>query len=122
MKKTNVFYWIFTGLFAAFMAFTSIPDVLMMPDAMTFIQQLGYPTYFVPFIGVAKLLGCVAILIPGFPKIKEWAYAGLCYDLVGALYSIVATTGFKIEISFMFLAFLLLFLSYRYYHLKLKLK
>lgn len=90
MKKTKTLYWIFTGLFAAFMIFSSIPDILVVPDALTFMTHLGYPKYFIPFIGWAKLLGVVAILVPGFPKLREWAYAGLFYDLIGAAYSQIA--------------------------------
>lgn len=77
MKKRNIAYWVVTALFSAFMIFSAVPDIMMVPDAMKFIGHLGYPDYFIPFIGVAKLLGSIAILIPGFPRIKEWAYAGL---------------------------------------------
>jgi uncharacterized membrane protein YphA (DoxX/SURF4 family) len=120
MKKTKTLYWIFTGLFAAFMAFTAIPDILMAPDAMVFITQLGYPEYFVPFIGVAKILGAIAIIIPGFPKIKEWAYAGLAYDLIGAIYSVIATAGLQPQMIFILLPVTFLILSYRFHHLKMK--
>ena len=78
MKKTKIIYWIFTGLLAAGMLLGSIPDIMSTPEAVAIVTtHLGYPAYFIPFIGVAKLLGAVAILIPGFPRIKEWAYAGL---------------------------------------------
>jgi uncharacterized membrane protein YphA (DoxX/SURF4 family) len=70
------------------MAFTAVPDALMSADAVKFMDQLGYPHYFIPFIGVAKILGCIAIAIPGYYRIKEWAYAGLFFDLAGAIYSI----------------------------------
>jgi hypothetical protein len=50
-------------------------------------KHLGYPEYLLPFIGIAKLLAVAAILAPGFHKLKEWAYAGLVFDLIGALYS-----------------------------------
>ena len=73
------------------MLFSSIPDVMATPEATKFMSgMLGYPAYFTPFIGVAKILGVIAILIPGFPRIKEWAYAGLAYDLIGAVYSGIA--------------------------------
>lgn len=120
MKKTNTLYWIFTILFAAFMIFTSIPDILMSPDAAKFMSHLGYPNYFMPFIGVAKILGSIAILIPGFPTLKEWAYAGLAYDLIGAVYSVIAADGFNIGITFFILPFSFLILSYRFHHLKMK--
>ena len=120
MKKINLLYWIFTALFAALMIFSAIPDTMSSKEAVEFIGTLGYPAYFVPFIGVAKLLGSIAILIPGFPRIKEWAYAGLAFDLTGATYSQIATAGIKAEMTFMLLPFALLILSYVYYHKKLQ--
>jgi|SRR6218665_518922 len=119
MKKTNLIYWILTGLFAAFMAFSAIPDILVSDDAVKFIAILGYPMYFIPFIGYAKLLGVIAILVPGFPRIKEWAYAGLMFDLIGAGYSVAATSG--IANAAMFVVFIGLgAASYIYYHKRLK--
>ncbi|MEP7277741.1 MAG: DoxX family protein [Bacteroidota bacterium] len=97
MKKINIFYWIFTGLYGAFMLVSSIPDIVSSPDAIVIITtHLGYPTYFIPFIGVAKFLGGIVILVPGFPRLKEWAYAGLFFDLTGAVYSSIAV-GDKIS-------------------------
>jgi len=87
MKTIAVFYWIFVGLTAALMLMASIPDVLQVPGAVAVITHLGYPTYLLPFIGIAKILGVIAILAPGFIRLKEWAYAGLAFDLIGALYS-----------------------------------
>lgn len=94
MKTTKIIYWTSTILFAGFMAFSAIPDIMMSADAVDFIVKLGYPEYFIPFIGVAKVLGSVALLIPSFKRIKEWAYAGLFYDLIAATYSIIMTAGF----------------------------
>jgi hypothetical protein len=88
----------------------------MIPEAKTFMNQLGYPDYFIPFIGVAKTLGIIAILVPGFPKLKEWAYAGLAFDLIGATYSQLAIFGFKPDIFFMVLPFAFLYISYSLYH------
>ena len=75
------------------------------PDAVAFMTALGYPPYFTPFIGVAKLLGSIAILIPGFPRIKEWAYAGLVFDLIGAVYSQIAVGMPSAGLLFMLLPF-----------------
>ncbi len=116
MKKTKILFWIFTGLFAAFMISTAVPDVMKTADAVAFMGQLGYKEYFLPFIGIAKILGCIAILIPGFPRIKEWAYAGLFFDLFGALYSCIAVFGPNPQMSFMLVPFTLFVLSYVYYH------
>ena len=122
MKKMKIFYWIITILFSAFMLFSAIPDIVVTGEAKTFMNGLGYPTYIIPFLGVAKLLGVIAILIPGFPKIKEWAYAGLFFDLIGATYSGIALGGFQPQILFMLPPIVFLFLSYFLYHKKTKMK
>jgi uncharacterized membrane protein YphA (DoxX/SURF4 family) len=83
-------YWIVTGLMSAFMLMASIPDILRIPQAVEIFTHLGYPTYLLPFIGIAKTLGVAAVLLPVASRLKEWAYAGLVFDLVGALYSHIA--------------------------------
>jgi hypothetical protein len=120
MKKLNITYWVITGIFAAFMLFSSIPDILSSPEAVTMITALGYPKYFIPYIGVAKVLGVIAILIPTFNRIKEWAYAGLFFDLFSAAYSIIAKEGFQVQVTFMVLPIAFLFLSYYLWHKKME--
>lgn len=88
MKKIKIIYWIFTGLFAFAMLGSAIPDIMVVPMAVQGFKEMGYPAYLIPFLGVAKLLGVIALLIPGFPRVKEWAYAGLFFDLLGATYSV----------------------------------
>lgn len=90
MKKINILYWSVTGLMCAFIAMGAVIDILKTPDAISFMNQLGYPEYFIRFIGVMKVLGVIGVLIPKFPKIKEWAYAGLAFDTFGATYSHIA--------------------------------
>jgi len=120
MKKTNIFYWVFTGLFAFLMLGSAIPDIMSSPVAMQGMHiELGYPAYFVPFIGVAKLLGVIAILVPGFPRLKEWAYAGLAFDLAGATFSIFAVG--KPDWMFMVLPLALATASYVFYQKRRKL-
>ena len=119
MKKTNIIYWTFTGIFAALMAFSAIPDVLNSPDAVKFMSALGYPAYFTPFIGVAKLLGCLALLIPVSPRLKEWAYAGLAFDLLGAIYSQLAAFPFSPAMVFMLAWILPGLISYIFFHKRL---
>lgn len=87
MKGTNTRYWIVTGFLTAFMLLGAIPDILRVPDAVSWMVHLGYPVYLLPFLGFAKVLGLIAILFPRFPRLKEWAYAGLAFDLIGAVYS-----------------------------------
>lgn len=91
MKATNILYWIFTGLFAIAMLFSSYASILQTKEAVDMIHGgMGFPAYIIPFTGWMKVLGVIGILIPGFPRIKEWAYAGLFFDLLAATYSIIA--------------------------------
>lgn len=119
MKKGTIPYWIFTGLAAVFMGMGAIPDAVSAPDAVELIDHLGYPDYLLPFLGIAKLLGVAAILIPGFPRIKEWAYAGLVFDLTGAMYSNIAEDGISAGWSFL-IGYIIIAGSYVYYHKRLK--
>src|SRR5215831_6782862 len=80
-------YWVVTGLMVAFMMLGSVPDVLQLEQAVSFIRHLGYPSYLLPFLGIAKIVGIAAVLVPSARTIKEWAYAGLVIDLTGAFYS-----------------------------------
>jgi hypothetical protein len=119
MKKTNIFYWVFTGLFSAMMLGSAIPDVISSPIAVQGMHvELGYPIYFIPFIGVVKVLGVLAILLPISAKIKEWAYAGLVFDLIGATFSIIAIG--KPDWMFMILPLFLAIGSYVFYNKKKK--
>jgi uncharacterized membrane protein YphA (DoxX/SURF4 family) len=120
MKKLNIAYWIVTGIFSAFMFLSSISNVMSSPDAVAIFKQLGYPVYLLPFLGIAKMLGAVALLIPGFPRVKEWAYAGLAFDLLGAVYSFFCIGMSIAESSFMILPISFLIASYVLYHKRLK--
>lgn len=93
-KTIRILYWVFTILFAALMIFSSYGSIIVDDDAKKLIhEQLGYPIYFIPFSGYAKLIGSIVILIPGLITIKEWAYAGLFFDLIAAIYSGIALSG-----------------------------
>ncbi len=120
MKKINISYWIITGLLSALLLMGSIPDVMKHPDAIALFNKLGYPVYLLPFLGIAKILGVIAILIPGFPRLKEWAYAGLTYDLAGAMYSHINIGDPPSAWSFFFIGFAMIAASYILYHKRLK--
>jgi DoxX-like family len=93
-KTTNLLYWTFTILFALLMIFSAIGGIQPSQQSIQLIHEgLGYPIYFIQFISVAKLIGAVVILIPNFNRIKEWAYAGLFFDLAAAIYSGIASSG-----------------------------
>lgn len=93
-KTANIIYWISTILFAVLMAFSAVPNLMKSPQSVEVMNgMLGYPVYIIPFLGLAKLLGSIAILIPNLKRIKEWAYAGLFFDLGGAIFSSIAVAG-----------------------------
>ena len=119
-KTVNILYWVFTILFAALMIFSSYGSLVTDERSRKLIhEQLGYPPYFIPFTGWAKLIGSVIILIPGLKTIKEWAYAGLFFDLVAATYSGIAVAG-KVDpmMLFMLAWFIPGILSYIYWKKK----
>lgn len=87
MKAGTWAGWIVTALMAALMLLSAAPDVLRVPGAVAVFRHLGYPPYLLLFLGTAKTLGVAAVLSPGPARLKEWAFAGLTFDLTGALYS-----------------------------------
>jgi hypothetical protein len=93
-KTLNILYWTFTILFSLLMIFSAIGGIQPSQQAIELIHDsLGYPIYFIQFISVAKVIGAVVILVPNFNRIKEWAYAGLFFDLAAAIYSGIASSG-----------------------------
>ncbi len=122
MKKTTIVYWILTGLFAFVMLGSAIPDAISHPVAIEGFKEMGMPVYLLPFVGIAKILGVIAILVPGFTRLKEWAYAGLIFDLLGAIYSIAACGKPVENWAPIFILVALGFASYIWYNKKVKLQ
>jgi len=84
-------YWVTTALVVLELALGGVWDILRVPQVRGLIERLGYPLYFLVILGIWKLLGAVALVIPRFPRLKEWAYAGVIFDLTGAVASLVAS-------------------------------
>jgi uncharacterized membrane protein YphA (DoxX/SURF4 family) len=80
-----------TALVVFELAMGGVWDVLRAPQVRGLIERLSYPSYFLIILGIWKLLGAVALVIPRFPRLKEWAYAGVIFDLTGAVASILAS-------------------------------
>jgi uncharacterized membrane protein YphA (DoxX/SURF4 family) len=88
MKRRNkIIYWVATLWLALGMTSTGVVQLIKMKEEVAKMMQLGYPTYFLTILGVWKILGVIAILIPKFPLIKEWAYAGFFFAMSGAAIS-----------------------------------
>ena len=116
MKKTIIIHRILTGLLIVFFGLGSIPDILKVPDAVTLFKHLSLPAYLLPFLGVAKLLGCITLLLPGYPRLKEWVYAGLTFDLTGAAYCSLSSGDPVLQVSPLLIGYVLIAASYIYYH------
>ncbi len=86
-KRNKIIYWIFTAWLALGMLSTGIVQLIKMEKEVDMMAHLGYPTYLLPLLGVCKILGVVAVLIPRFPLLKEWAYAGFFFSMSGAIIS-----------------------------------
>ncbi|RUA13419.1 MAG: DoxX family protein [Flavobacteriia bacterium] len=89
-KRNKIIYWVATVWLALGMASTGIVQLMGMEEETAMMDHLGYPIYFLTIIGIWKLLGVVAVLIPKFPLLKEWAYAGFVFTMIGAIASHLA--------------------------------
>jgi hypothetical protein len=83
-------YWIPTGLIALNWTFGGVSTLLKTPSSMEVFSRLGYPEYFAALLGAAQILGVVAILAPVPRVLREWAYAGLTFDAIAAIFSLLA--------------------------------
>jgi uncharacterized membrane protein YphA (DoxX/SURF4 family) len=94
MRTKSIAYWTTTILVAFFIGGGGVAQVAHVKGTVDgFVHLLGYPAYFVTILGVWKVLGPIAILVPGFPRLKEWAYAGIFFDLTGAAASNASVDG-----------------------------
>ena len=89
-KRHKIIYWIATGWLALGMTSTGIVQIIKMKEEVDMMTHLGYPLYFLTILGVWKILGAIVILIPKFPLVKEWAYAGFFFAMSGAVFSHLA--------------------------------
>ena len=120
MKRTNVIYWILTGLLALLILPGAVMNMLSTKESVEIFQHINFPKYMIPFLGTAKVLGIIAILIPGYPRIKEWAYAGLFYDLLGAGYAGFSSGDSFIRLIGIIVGLSMIMGSYLLYHKRLK--
>ncbi|MFB6456717.1 DoxX family protein [Chitinophaga sp. Hz27] len=86
-KTGKIIYWIATLWLALGLVSTAYVQLSGMKAENDFMTELGYPVYVLQLLGIWKILAVIAILIPRFPLVKEWAYAGLFFLCTGALYS-----------------------------------
>jgi hypothetical protein len=89
-KRDKIIYWVATIWLSLGMVATGSVQLMRMTEEVTRMEQLGYADYFLTILGIWKILGVVAILIPKFPLLKEWAYAGFFFAMSGAICSHLA--------------------------------
>lgn len=104
MKKNKILYWSFTGLVALAFLLSSFMYLGKNPQLVENFKKAGFPDFFITILGLAKLLGALALVNPWFPKLKEWAYAGFVFVLIGAIWTHIATsTPFVAPVLFLVL-------------------
>ncbi|MHB1050726.1 MAG: DoxX family protein [Bacteroidota bacterium] len=96
-KKNKIIYWIATLWLSLGMVSTGIVQIIHMKEEVERMAALGYPAYFLTIIGTWKMLGVVAVLLPKFPLIKEWAYAGFFFLMSGAILTHLAVDSTMFE-------------------------
>lgn len=87
MNGKTIGYWVTTGLLALAFGMGGMADLARGPEMVESMAKLGYPAYFLLILGVWKVLAVPALLAPKLPRLKEWAYAGIAFDLTGAAFS-----------------------------------
>lgn len=94
MKAFKIAYWVSTVVFACLFTTTGTLYLLHFPAFVKRATELYYPIYLLDIIGLAKVLGGIALVVPKFPRLKEWAYAGFAFDFIGAIWSHFYVQGF----------------------------
>lgn len=89
-KRNKIIYWIATIWLSLGMVSSGIVQLIHLKEEVDLMTHLGYPLYFLTIIGVWKMLGVIAVLVPKFPLVKEWAYAGFFIAMTGAVISHIA--------------------------------
>lgn len=89
----TVAYGVCTALVVVFIGSGGVAYAMRVPDVVQGVVALEFPAHFVVLLGVWKVLGAIAIAVPKFPLLKEWAYAGILFDLTGAASAALATGG-----------------------------
>ena len=97
-KRKLIWYWIITGILSFCIFSGGLAQALQVKGVVEGFKPLGYPTYFISIIGIWKVLGIIAILIPGFKLLKEWAYAGIFFTMTGAVISHIASNDIHPQI------------------------
>ena len=97
-KRKLIWYWIITAILSFCIFSGGLAQAVQVKGVVQGLKPLGYPNYFISIIGVWKVLGVIAILIPKFKLLKEWAYAGIFFTMSGAVISHIASGDVSVQI------------------------
>ena len=97
-KRKLIWYWIITAILSVCIFSGGLAQAIQVKEVVQGFKPLGYPNYFISLIGVWKVLGIIAILIPKFKLLKEWAYAGIFFTMSGAVISHIASGDVSAQI------------------------
>jgi len=89
-KRNKIIYWVATIWLSLGMVSTGVVQLIKMKEEADMFTLLGYPAYLLTILGIWKMLGVIAVLVPRFPLVKEWAYAGFFFAMSGAIFSHLA--------------------------------
>lgn len=96
-RVQTITYWIATGIVALETAVGAVWDLWQIPFVIEVFEKLGYPAYFLTFMGIWKVPGAIVLIIPKYPRLKEWVYAGLIFTYTGAAFSHIAVGDFMLD-------------------------
>ncbi len=97
-KRKLIWYWIITAILSFCIFSGGLAQAMQVKGVLQGFKPLGYPTYFISLIGIWKVLGVIAILVPKFKLLKEWAYAGIFFTMTGAVISHIASNDVSVQI------------------------
>ncbi len=113
-KRNKIIYWIATIWLGVAMLASGVQQIFHNKSFVDIIVPLGYPIYFLTILGVWKILGVVALLIPKFPLLKEWAYAGFFFAMSGAFFSHIASGNSLSEVFPSLILLIIIVVSWYY--------
>lgn len=97
-KRNQIIYWVATVWLAVAMVASGIQQIFTLGGFVEIMENLGFPTYFSVILGIWKIAGIIAILVPKFPLLKEWAYAGFFFIMSGGIVSHIAVGDQAMEL------------------------
>ncbi len=111
-KRKLIWYWIVTAILSFCIFSGGLAQAFQVKEVVQGFKPLGYPNYFISIIGIWKVLGIIAILIPKFKLLKEWAYAGIFFVMSGAVISHIASDDISVQLIAPFLLTIFTVLSW----------